>query len=73
MPTMTSCAMNGNIIDIHEALRLRDQADSRSVAREEYLCIECNQPLRAHKDGSTTGAHFEHLHRNPDCSLSHKL
>ena len=72
MPTMTTCVMNGNIIDIHEALRLRDQTDNRGVAREVYLCVECNQPVRAHSDGSTTSAHFEHLERNPACNLSHR-
>ena len=72
MPTMTTCIMNGNTIDIQEALTLRDQADNRGVDREEYFCIECNQPVRAHNDGGDTGAHFEHLARNAACTLSHK-
>lgn len=44
--------------------------------KEQYACCpECRKRVRAHrkaKDGSTA-AHFEHLQRNPDCSLSHKL
>jgi hypothetical protein len=35
-------------------------------------CIECREPVRPHRIGTTgQAAHFEHLERNPKCSLSH--
>ena len=70
MPTATKCIMNGNTIDICEALILRDQADKKSVNREDYFCIECDQPIFAHRASDSTAAHFEHRKRNLDCSLS---
>jgi|APSaa5957512535_1039671.scaffolds.fasta_scaffold206853_1 hypothetical protein len=72
MPKMTMCVMNGRIIDITEALNLRHLADNRGADREEYLCVECSKPVRAHSKGGVAGAHFEHFKKNPDCPLSHK-
>ena len=53
------------IITIDEALEQRDRA---------YLCPECRQRVRPHRESKDNrqGAHFEHLQRNPNCSLSHK-
>jgi len=72
MPAMITCIMNEREIDIQEALKLRDLADNRGVDREDYFCIECNQPVRAHNSGGGASAHFEHLERNQQCSLIHK-
>ena len=34
-------------------------------------CIECHEPVRPHKRGTTgQAAHFEHLERNARCSRS---
>ena len=70
MVTMTNCIVDGHGVGIDRAVDLRDQADNRGVARPEFRCIECNQAVRAHKSGGHAAAHFEHLERNPDCSLS---
>ncbi len=67
---MTTCNMNGSVINIDEALNLRNQADDRGMDGEEYFCINCDQPVRAHASGGKAGAHFEHLERNPSCKLS---
>jgi hypothetical protein len=46
--------------------------DEAVLTREQQgRCIECHEPLRAHKTGTTgQAAHFEHLKSNPRCSLS---
>lgn len=36
-------------------------------------CIECGQPVRTHRSGGHTKAHFEHLKRNPTCSRSYSF
>jgi hypothetical protein len=54
-------------VSIDEALTWRDR---------EYLCPECKERVRPHKehesDGRRMAAHFEHLKRNSNCSLSDK-
>ncbi len=67
MPTMISALIDGEVISIDDAIVLRD----RSIIRPDFSCIECNEPVRAHKSGGNASAHFEHLSRNPDCPLSH--
>jgi hypothetical protein len=51
----------------------------RSIGVEDYLtlresggrCLECKQPVRAHKRSvNGMAAHFEHLKRNPKYALS---
>ncbi len=70
MPTATKCIMNGNTIDICEALILREQVGNKKANRKDYFCIECYQPVYAHRASDSTAAHFEHSKRNSDCSLS---
>jgi len=72
MPKMINCNYNGSQINIEEALNLRDQAVSRGADKPNFLCIECNLPVRAHSSGGDTVAHFEHQERNSACSLSHE-
>ena len=68
MVTMTSCTLDGNIMIIEEAIDLREH----SSVRPDFRCIECENPVRAHKSSGYAAAHFEHLEsNNPDCSLSH--
>ena len=45
-----------------EAMGLHVPAGDRG-----FLCGECEQPVKPHRAGKTTGA----LKRNPDCKLSH--
>jgi hypothetical protein len=51
----------------------------RSIGVDDYLtlretggrCLECKEPIRAHKRSvNGMAAHFEHRRRNPKCSLS---
>lgn len=67
MATMTSANLNGQSISIDEAVDLRDN----SPVRPDFRCRECDQPVRAHKSGGHAAAHFEHLERNANCTLSH--
>ena len=66
MPKATTCKLDGRIIDVEEALYLRQR--SRSYPR--FRCRECNEFVRPHKKGTTgQAAHFEHQERSPGCSL----
>jgi len=38
-----------------------------------FTCTECARPVRPHQGGGRTPAHFEHLRRNRNCSLSHSV
>jgi hypothetical protein len=68
MATMTTCILNGRSIDIDEAIDIKDNG---SAAALNFLCTECNQPVRPFRSGGHVAAHFEHLQRNPDCTQSH--
>jgi hypothetical protein len=67
MATMTACRHAGEIMGIDDAIVLRD----RSPRRPDFRCLECKEPVRAHKSGGGAAAHFEHKERNAACSLSH--
>jgi hypothetical protein len=70
MPRADTCLLNDKRIDVIDALRLRDDARTLRATRPDFRCINCNQPVRAHKDGGHGSAHFEHHRRNADCKLS---
>ncbi len=68
MPKATTCELDGQIVGIEEALRLRDEAPRRRPYPE-FRCRECGELVRPHKRGTTgQSAHFEHRIRNPRCS-----
>lgn len=69
-PKMTMAMFNGRTVDIEEALHRRDEARESGKLNPSFDCIECEKSVRAHKSGRLAKAHFEHQHRNPDCSLS---
>lgn len=70
MPKATTCYLDGRLIDVDEALRLRAQVNQRNAATLVFQCRECGERVRPHKTG-TTGqqAHFEHREKNERCSL----
>ena len=70
MPRSTTCRLNERQIHIAKAIDLRDSARKRRVEIPDFRYIECNKPVRPHKEGGYAAAHFEHMNRNPDCSLS---
>lgn len=67
MPRAQSCLLNGKLVDVDYALRLRD--DGAGV-RIDFRCQECGQAVVPHKESGYGAAHFEHLRKNPTCSLS---
>jgi len=66
MPRATTCRMQ---VSVEEAIRLRDEAVKIGRLLPALFCEECGRRVRPHKEG-LGGAHFEHLERNPACSLS---
>jgi 5-methylcytosine-specific restriction protein A len=66
MATAVKCKYQGKAISVSEALRIKQQSPS-----EVFACVECGQLVRPHRSGGNTKAHFEHLDRNPSCTLSH--
>ena len=68
-PKMTECEVlflgRWRRLTIEEALETKERYGH---------CPECRKRVRAHRKGvNGMGAHFEHLERNPNCSLSDKL
>lgn len=71
MATATWCNFEQHEISVQEAIRLRQIARTDHRPTPAFTCIECGQPVRPHKGGGHTPAHFEHFQRNNNCSLSH--
>ncbi len=63
----TTCLLGGEEIGIEEALRMRERYGREAP---DFRCAECHERVSAHKAGGGMLAHFEHLSRNPACSLS---
>ena len=70
MPTALTCIYMGRAITIGEAVSIKD--GNQNLHTDAFVCTECGQPVRPHRSGGNASAHFEHLSRNADCSLSHK-
>lgn len=70
MPKSTECLnkKRRQRLTISEALRLSREE------RRSLVCVECGDRVRAHStsDSGSQAAHFEHFHRNTECSLSDK-
>ena len=66
VPKAITCTLNGNEIDVANALQMRARG-----ASPVFRCIECGESVRPHKQGTTgQAAHFEHNSKNPLCPLS---
>lgn len=70
MAKMTTCILNNQPLDIDQAIDIKD---SGRIPSPNFRCTECGQSVRPHKAGGNASAHFEHIERNPDCSLSHRI
>lgn len=70
MSRATTCELNGQIIDVDEALNLREQALTSGLLPPDFRCGECGEPVKPHREGGHGGAHIEHRSRNPTCSRS---
>ena len=66
MATMINCMLNGAAVDIDAAIDMKG-----SGSNPDFRCSECSHAVRPHRSGGHVSAHFEHLERNPNCSLSH--
>lgn len=73
MPTATECLYLNEQIDVERALLVKESARGEHQAGPMLRCIECGRAVRPHRSGGHAPAHFEHLQRNPGCSLSHRL
>ncbi len=66
MPKSDKCLVGDDMLTVGEAIELREVGVT-------FHCIECEEQVIPHKEGHTkAAAHFEHRHRNPECSLSSK-
>ncbi|MDT8894037.1 HNH endonuclease [Halomonas sp. I1] len=72
MPTITECIYKSQVIDVERALEIKKYSLESENSDADFTCIECGAPVRPHRDGGHASAHFEHLARNPECSLSHR-
>jgi 5-methylcytosine-specific restriction protein A len=59
-----------SVITIDEAVSIKDE--NQNLQPDAFSCTECGLPVRPHRSGGNASAHFEHLSRNAECSLSHK-
>lgn len=66
MKAATICRYGDAEISVHEAISLREQSSESPF----FTCIHCSEPVRAHKAGSNSVAHFEHHERNYSCPYS---
>lgn len=70
MRAALECVYRGRKIHIDEALEIRDRKKLPSEPKDVFLCVHCNEELRAHKCGGGIVAHFEHRRRNEFCPHS---
>ena len=72
MPKMITANSDSKTVPIETALQRRDAAKKNRTIPPKYSCVECSKPVRPHKAGPNNQAHFEHLKRNKNCSMSDK-
>ena len=73
MPRAEECLINGILVGIDDAIILRDNARKVGQADPDCRCVECGRSVRPHRASDYGAGHFEHLERNPNCSLSDPL
>jgi 5-methylcytosine-specific restriction enzyme A len=71
MPLSIEALYGKEKIGIVKALEIRNAAKA-GKGNYAFRCIQCDKPVRPHKEGGSASAHFEHLERNSLCSLSHR-
>ncbi len=69
MPTLIECYHGDDVITIEDALHIKRSGSQ--IKKGDFTCIECRAPVKAHKAGTGSEAHFEHFARNADCAYSH--
>lgn len=75
MAKIEYCSLAGQRVDVERALRMRDDARVSRQIEPDFRCPECDGGVRPHRAGrrepARHPAHFEHLERDSNCSLSH--
>lgn len=69
MSRAITCLLGGRVVGVDEAVELRDGARQRGLDTD-FRCEECHLPVRPHRAGGHSSAHFEHLSRNTNCQRS---
>jgi hypothetical protein len=70
MARAISCLFEGKEITVEMAIEVRDGTPARQRKLLRFKCTECDLAVRPHRAGGNSAAHFEHLMRNPHCTLS---
>ena len=70
MARVTECTFEGRPISIWEAISFRDAARRVERQKLDFRCEECTRRVRPHRSSEYGAPHFEHLSRNPKCTLS---
>lgn len=70
MATALTCRYSDRIITVEEAVSIKRA--HKDLVPDAFICVECGASVRPHRSSGHAKAHFEHLIRNPECSLSHK-
>ena len=70
MPLSTKCYV---VVNVKKALEIRDDGGVITDSRTLFKCVQCGKTVRPYSKGKDQKAHFAHLKRNPDCSLSDHL
>ena len=74
MPKITTCILVGKEVHINEALDMKQATQRRRESAPNFKCPECKEALRPMRGlRNPAQAHFEHVQRNPKCSLSSSL
>ena len=73
MPKMIKSVHEDKIVTITDALKMKINAIKSHSIMPKFYCTECGLRVRPHKAGKNNGAHFEHLKRNKNCLMSHKI
>lgn len=73
MAKIVRALLGSEVINADYGISLRDTARMTRKKDPDFRCTECQHPVRVHRAGGHTPAHFEHLERNEECSLSHKI
>jgi 5-methylcytosine-specific restriction protein A len=72
MATAVDCLYQDKTITVDEALQIKKRL-AGNLPPGAFTCVGCGRPVNPHQLGGNAVAHFEHMERNPDCDLSHKL
>lgn len=65
MPRAQTCLLEVSVAD---AITLRELEVKKDLLK--FRCVECGKAVRPFRASDDAAAHFEHVKRNPACTLS---